>query len=434
MIGPPDDYIPSHGDLTYDVTRYELDIDYKVDGNRLTGRAQLSVVANRDLREFSLDLHRLRVTKLTIDGAVAKFSTRRDRIIVRPRVPIADGQEFAVSVHYSGHPGPIADKSLDLAGWEELEDGVIVAAQPHGAPSWFPCNDRPSNKASYRIAVTTGSDYHAIANGTLVEHRRHASSTTWAYEQPEPMAPYLATVQIGRYELWEIEASIPMFAAVPKRIASDYDKAFGDQPRMVAFFAGLFGPYPFASYTVVVTDDALEIPLEAQGMSTFGANYLSADWSAVRLVAHELSHQWFGNSLTVGQWKDIWLHEGFACYAEWLWSQETGGKSTHAHAVDHWARLSHLDQDLVLADPGPKLMFDDRVYKRGALLLHALRLTLGDYVFFGLLRGWVEAHAGGTVSTAMFTEYAEETTGMDLGELFDAWLNRPTLPALPPAP
>ena len=429
-----DDYVPGHGDLTYDVTHYALEIEYKVDGNRLGGRAHLNAVANADLQEFSLDLHALRITKLTVDGAAAKFSPRRDRVVVRPKFHIAAGQEFAIAVNYSGHPSPVDDKVLDSAGWEELTDGVIVAAQPHGAPSWFPCNDRPSNKASYRIAVTTGSDYHAVANGTLIERRRRASSTTWVYDQPEPMAPYLATVQIGRYELWEIEASIPMFAAVPKRIAEDYDKAFGDQPRMVEFFARLFGPYPFAGYTVVVTDDVLEIPLEAQGMSTFGSNHLTSGWGAVRLVAHELSHQWFGNSLTVGQWKDIWLHEGFACYAEWLWSQESGGTSTHDHALHHWNRLSALGQDIILGDPGPELMFDDRIYKRGALLLHALRLTLGDPGFFALLQVWATAHAGGTVSTEMFTAFAEKTTGVDLADLFDKWLNQPALPALPPAP
>jgi aminopeptidase len=169
-------------------------------------------------------------------------------------------------------------------------------------------------------------------------------------------------------------------------------------------------------------------------LSTFGANSLTPGWDAERLVAHELSHQWFGNSLTLGVWKDIWLHEGFACYAEWLWSAHSGRRSAHQHATEQHARLSTLAQDLVLSDPGPELMFDDRVYKRGALLLHALRLTVGDSCFFDVLQGWAQARAHSTVNTAAFVEFASAQTTTDLSELFDAWLNREALPQLPAAP
>ena len=185
-----------------------------------------------------------------------------------------------------------------------------------------------------------------VCNGELTSATRHASSTTWVYEQPEPMATYLATVQIGRYQLLELDAAVPMYAAVPGSLVPRYDAAFGRQPEMLELFIRLFGDYPFAGYTVVVTEDDLEIPLESQGLSTFGANFLTTDWDSERLIAHELSHQWFGNSLTLGEWRDIWLHEGFACYAEWLWSEESGKESAHERAVEHWERL-------VRRGPGP---------------------------------------------------------------------------------
>ena len=203
---------------------------------------------------------------------------------------------------------------------------------------------------------------------------------------------------------------------------------------MLDFYARIFGPYPFSAYTVVITDDELEIPLEAQGMSTFGSNFLTSRWDDVRLVAHELSHQWFGNAVTASSWRDIWLHEGFACYCEWLWSEESGGRSADAHARDHWRRLADPPQDLLLADPGPDLMFDDRVYKRGALLLHALRLTVGDESFFALLRAWVDRHRYGSATTAMFESLAVDLTGAPLDALFREWLRARPLPALPPAP
>jgi aminopeptidase N len=151
----------------------------------------------------------------------------------------------------------------------------------------------------------------------------------------------------------------------------------------------------------------------------------------VRLVAHELSHQWFGNAVTLSSWRDIWLHEGFACYCEWLWSEESGSRTADAWARDHWTRLARKPQDLMLGDPGPDLMFDDRVYKRGALLLHALRLTIGDDRFFELLRTWVERYRYASVTSAMFESLAAEIAGEPLEDLFAAWLRHRRLPNLP---
>ncbi|UUZ61184.1 M1 family metallopeptidase [Nocardioides sp. B-3] len=333
---------------------------------------------------------------------------------------------------YAGSPGVLKVRDLDDAGWEELTDGVIVAAQPHGAPTRFPCNDRPSNKATYAITMAAPSDYYVAMSGRSVETRRRGSVTEWTREMPQPMAPYLATVQIGRYEARD-PANDVVVIAPPDLSGDGYDASFGRQPAMMEFFESKFGPYPFDDYTVVVTDDPLEIPLESQSLSTFGRNFASGEWSAVRLVAHELSHQWFGNAVTLSDWRDIWLHEGFACYAEWLWSEESGLDSAATRAAHFHDKLSGLDRDLLLADPGPALMFDDRVYKRGALTLHALRLTVGDHDFFDILREWVERFGGGNATTADFEALAAEISGEPLGTLFDSWLRGLSLPALPPS-
>jgi aminopeptidase N len=193
----------------------------------------------------------------------------------------------------------------------------------------------------------------------------------------------------------------------------------------------MFGPYPFPDYGVVVVDDALDIPLEAHGLSIFGANHVDGQRGSERLIAHELAHQWFGNSLTVAEWRHIWLNEGFAKYSEWLWSEVSGGRPARAHAARSWAIVAALPQDLRLADPGVRRMFDERVYERGALTVHALRSALGDEAFFALLRDWTAVHRNSTVTTAQFEETARRHAPRSLDDLFTAWLYEPRLPALP---
>jgi aminopeptidase N len=434
MSGLPtaDPYLPGHGDRAWSARHYDLELDYAVEGNRLAGTATLRCVAEEETARIVLDLAYLQVQKVTVDGKPpAKWAHREHRLILALRKPVRKGQELTVQVRYSGRPRPLVLRPHGDAGWEELADGVIVAGQPHGGPTWFPCNDRPDDKASYAISVTAPAGYTVVSNGTLARRIRRGSGETWAYEQDEPMSTYLATVQIGRYDLVPLDpgpAGVPITLAVPP--GADWEPAFGRQAEMMATYAGLFGPYPFPGYTAVVTDDDLEIPLESQSLSTFGRNFLDPDWGTNRLVAHELAHQWFGNTVTLAAWRDIWLHEGFACYAEWLWSEAAGLDTADEHARHHHERLRRLPQDLLLADPGPEDMFDDRVYKRGALTLHALRGRVGDEAFFDLLRQWVARHRAGSVTTADFEALAEGVTDEELGGLFDSWLRDTDLPAL----
>ncbi|MCV7083190.1 M1 family metallopeptidase [Mycolicibacterium insubricum] len=433
--GPPviDPYLPGVGNFGYRVSRYELELDYKVAINRLAGTATLTAVTLASLKSFSLDLSAaLTVSRVTVNGKrPAGFRHTADKLNVTLPAALPPGAAMTVVIRYSGSPKPL--KTLwGEVGFEELTEGVLVAGQPNGASSWFPCDDHPSAKASYRIQISVESPYLVLANGELVSKRVRAGQTTWTYELHEPTSTYLVTLQIGMYELVRMSKSpVPMQAVLRARLRRNLDVDFGRQPQMMKLFTKLFGPYPLSSgYTVVITDDTLEIPLEAQGISIFGANHCDGSQDSERLIAHELAHQWFGNSVTVRHWRDIWLHEGFACYAEWLWSEHGGGLSAADLARRYYRKLSDAPADLLLADPGPKDMFDDRVYKRGALTLHVLRNTIGDEKFFALLQDWTTRYRHSTAVTDDFTGLAAKYSSASLHWLWDAWLFSRPVPEL----
>ena len=431
-----DPYTPLSGNVGYSVDHYDLALDYRVLTNRLAATATITATATTPLTKFSLDFAGLSIERLTVDGQRPKKlaqTTRKVTVTLADQIPA--GRVFAIVVRYRGAPHPVQSPWGEL-GWEELTDGVLVAGQPSGAASWFPCNDHPSDKASYRIQVACEEAYTVVSNGKLVSRMSRSGRTTWVYESPEPMATYLATVQIGRYNRREVASSaapttFPVTLFYPADLARKVAVDFGRLRDMISLFERMFGPYPFGTYSVVVTSDVLEIPLESQSLATFGRNHVDGAHGSDRLIAHELAHQWFGNSLTVGSWRDIWLHEGIACYAEWLWAEESGGRSAQQNAVWHRKRLDEAPRDIVIGDPGPVDMFDDRVYKRGALTVHAIRTALGDAVFFAGLRDFVATHRHGTVTTEDFVAVMSASTGTEaVAKLTRSWVYSTGLPQL----
>ncbi|GAA3823795.1 M1 family metallopeptidase [Cellulomonas soli] len=437
-----DPYDTSHGDRATHVVHYDLDLTYRPSSNRLQGTATLEIVTLEATRAVVLDLVGLAVAKVTVTGAsLSRYDHKGGRLTLRLASELAPGARLKVAVRYGGNPRP-APSPWGLVGWEELEDGVVVASQPTGAPTWFPCNDRPDDKSTYRTSLTVDNPYCALAHGTLTSRRTKASATTWVYDEPHPTSTYLATVQIGQYdEIVLADTPVPQRALVPTTLVAAARRRLAHHGALMTYFCETFGPYPFAAYTVVCTPDELEIPLEAQGVSIFGANNLQATGGEERLIAHELAHQWFGNSVSVSTWRHIWLNEGFACYAEWLWSQASGGPTADALAHTWHARLRALPQDLVLADPGYPRIFDDRVYKRGALSLHALRTVMGDPAFFDLVRAWTGTFAHRSAATEDFRDmavaharaYGGDTLAATVTAQLHAWLDEPVLPALPVA-
>ena len=180
------------------------------------------------------DLTGLAVEKVLIDGKrAARFGVRSGKLHVSAAArPLPDDADVVVSVRYGGNPGPTRGAWGEV-GWEELTEGALVAAQPNGASTWFPCNDHPSNKATFAITLTVDSPYYVLCNGTLTSRRTGASQTTWRYEQDEPMATYLATVQVGTYEQTQLAGAPRQLAVLPNRLGVRFNYDFACQPTIM---------------------------------------------------------------------------------------------------------------------------------------------------------------------------------------------------------
>ncbi|GAB3074006.1 M1 family metallopeptidase [Corynebacterium aquatimens] len=429
--GTRDGYTGVDFNLGFHVARYRLDLRYKVAPNRLEGVAKLECSAWRDLPHMTLDLEPNMVARrVTASGrgdiTVKRFKQSGGKLRITFSEPVLVDEEFELTIVYAGNPRPRRTR-WGTIGWEELTNGSLVASQPNGAPTWFPCDDTPDEKARYEITIETDQPYTVIANGALTEH----VGNRWTFTAG-PMATYLATVQIGEYTRRELGRNTSVWLPAGVEVGD-----FVLQQEMLDFFEETFGPYPFPDYQAVVTEDPLEIPLEAQGLSIFGRNHVRRN---ERLIAHELAHQWFGNSLGVAQWDDIWLNEGFACYSEWLWAAHRNATTGAGVPIEesirlHYNALALKPQDIIVGNPGPRLMFDDRVYKRGALTLHALRTLIGDEAFFTAVRDYVTRGAHSVVEPIdlrnALKSFAPDRAA-DIDATLEAWLHRPELPPLHP--
>ncbi|MGH9110722.1 MAG: M1 family metallopeptidase [Acidimicrobiales bacterium] len=426
--GAGDPYFPDAGNGGYGVERYVLDLTWDPAGEHLEGVATITATATQPLSSFALDLVGLDVSRVVVDGERARAERQGDRdLVVTPGAAIADGASFEVVVDYGGSPAAISGADPVDPGWWGEGDEVYVASEPDGAATFFPSNDHPSDKAAYEIRVTVPDGLEVAANGTLRETVPGDGVQTWVYDAPDPMATYLVQVVIAdlTFEEQEGPGGLPIRNAYDADVGSEARGALAATADMVDFYDDLFGPFPFVSYGGVVVDDELGFALETQTLSLFGADALSE-----RIVAHELAHQWFGDDVSPVTWRDIWLNEGFATYAEWLWGEHASGAS-----IDDIAAVAALSPglDRPPGDPGADHLFATTVYVRGALTLHVLRHTLGDEAFFDLLRAWSERYGGGAASTADFEALAAEVGDREPGELeplFDAWLRAPELPQL----
>ncbi len=425
--GVGDPYFPKQGNGGYDVAHYSLKLDYRPASRKLDAKATITAGSSQELSSFDLDYRGPTVRAVTVDGQPAAFTRAGQELVVTPATAIAPGAQFTVEVAYRGRPRPLIDADGSKEGWVPTDDGAFVVGEPQGSPTWFPCNDHPTDKASFDFQITVPRGTEAIANGALLSRRRHGKLVTWSYAAQQPMASYLATAAIGNYRLQRSSFDgIASLIAVDPREAKKAKAPLSKIKRMTRFFSTLFGPYPFGQ-TGAIVDRAPEIgyALETQTRPIY-------DQAPEEVtVAHEIAHQWFGDSVSVERWNQIWLNEGFATWAEWRWAEEAGGDTT-AQVFDKLERTPAARADLwdpAPGDPGgASHLFDSSIYIRGGMALEALRQRVGDVAFYDTLRAWTSEHAYANATIEEFIALAEAQSGQQLDDLFERYLYKPGKP------
>ncbi len=435
-----DSYFPELGNAGIDVQHYHLDIIPDFESETLTASVVLLIEATQELDEFNLDFWGFDISDLTINRIPVDFRRDEIELTVIPPETIAEGELFSLAISYSGTPREGLDTRyyfIGSAGWIFHENGSFVTSEPRGASLWYPANDHPQDKATYSFDITVPESYVVATSGQLIEVVENDGFLIYKSEAIDPTASYLTTVHIGDFVLEESStlSGIPIRNYFPRAYQDVASFIFSETAAMLTFYEGIIGDYPFEVYGSVVSDYELPFALETQTLSTFGTDILDDTGRTHVTLAHELVHQWFGDSVSPARWQDIWLNEGFASYLSLLWANEKYGSGVMEQILDDWyATVSDADflsqSPNQIGNPTPNKMFHGAVYFKGALTLHALRLRMGDELFFSLIRNYYQTFQNGHATIEDFVLMASEFADEDLTEFFNAWLYEKSIPKL----
>jgi aminopeptidase N len=423
--GLGDPFFPQGGNGGYDVSNYSLKIDYDTSTHVLSGSTLITATATQNLSRFDLDLRGFTLSRVTVNGVAATYSRAGQELVITPAAGLGQGKAFTVAVDYAGVPEVITDPDQSIEGWVPTADGAFVVGEPQGSPGWYPVNDTPRDKATFDFSITVPEGNTALANGVLLSKTTTGGKTTWVWRESKPMAPYLATATNGKFDLTQSTIDgVPTYVAVDPTLNSA--NVLRKLPEIIRFYSSIYGPYPFDAIGAIV-DDAKNVgySLETQTKPNFDR---VPDETT---LAHEQSHMWFGDSVTLTLWPDMWLHEGFATWSEWIWSEHNGNKTAQKYFDNLYNTPA---QDVIFWTPPPAVpgtpvfLFNGTIYNRGGMTLQALRVKVGDFAFFRILRDWAAQNRYGNVSTPQFIALAERDSGLDLDHFFDVWLYQPDKP------
>ncbi|MGW9080213.1 M1 family metallopeptidase [Streptomyces kronopolitis] len=443
--GLGDRLFPTLGNTGYDVTSYDVSLDYSGHNDRpMNVTTVITAEATAELDQLNLDFARGTVRSVTIGGRPAGHEQHGEDLVLTPAFHVSRGQELKISVQHTTDPRGKGD-----GGWIRTADGLAMANQADAAHRVFPCNDHPSDKALFTFRITAPQQLTAVANGLPQGTATRAAHRTWTYRTSHPMATELAQVSIGKSSvlLRNGPHGLPIRDVVPTADRPALARWLARTPDHLAWMERKVGPYPFEAYGVLIADARTGFELETQTLSLFEKPLFSGgqlpDWYVESVMVHELAHQWFGDSVSPRRWSDVWLNEAHATWYEALYAQERGDKRASLETrmqrayqqSNGWRAEGGPPAAPKVPSPGQKIsIFRPVVYDGSALVLYALRQKIGPAAFERLEREWVARHRDGVADTADFVKLASEVAGQNLDDFFQGWLYSTRTPPMPGHP
>jgi aminopeptidase N len=417
---PTEPFFPRSGNRGYNVKHYDVSLGYQPRSGELTARDVVEARATSGLRKFSLDLDGLKVTSVAVDGEAAKYSRGRGKVKIVPKAPIAKGDAFTVVLRYQGQPRKVTDPDGSTEGWYRTTDGAVGVGEPVGTAAWLACNNAPRDKASFDIQITVPAGVKAVSNGRLVSRQKLDRRVRWSWSEPAPMAGYLALVDIGDGKLVTGHVGkLPTWTLVDPRLVKKSRAAIDSLPAIIRFESHIYGPYPFAAAGSVVDVANLEYALETQTRPIYA---FPPDRTT---VVHETAHQWFGDSVSLQRWPNIWLNEGLATWTQWYFAERHGGRSAQQVFAELYRRPASETGfwDPPSGHPGQaKNLFAVSTYVRGAMTLQALRDKIGTHDLLRIMRTWATEHRHANGDIEGFIALSNRISGQHLRGFFQRWL------------
>ncbi|MFJ2572061.1 M1 family metallopeptidase [Streptomyces halstedii] len=452
--GAGDPLFPGAGNGGYDVRNYDLSLDVTPGSYDYTGSMKVSAVATHGLTSFNLDTDGHTIDRVTVDGRPAGFrvtegpggggedgeSTTGQELTITPKKPLRDHRAFQVTVDYHGNGK--GDRTGPNGWWYVSDGGFASAVQTTRADTIAPVNDTPSDKATWNFHLTAPRGWTPGANGERTGKRPvgDGSKVTWDYELKSPMATELMGISVGRQT--ELRAKGPHGLALRHLVPSDQVELYrpivektGEQISWME--EQLDAAYPFDVYGMQILKDGYTAAMENQTLSLFGPGWFrDADKNEeyTTTMVHELTHQWFGDSVTPSDWQQAWLNEGPAVYYAARWADEKGYEP-----MEEKMRAAYGELDDVRRTDGPPGRPTElggfNIYDGAAVVLYALGQETGRHTFDRIMGSWVKRYAHGNASSADFIENAVRVSGdSSLEGFLTHWLYDTENPPMPGHP